>query len=100
MSHDYVAYVLNSDLPKYMREVLRFSIDEVGLFSSLPFLLTWVVSIVSGFLCDHLINGRYLTTTQARKIFSALCTFSLKQIKEKRIDSIPFHIMNILFFFS
>lgn len=60
-----------SDLPKYMKEVLGFPVQDVGLYSSLPYLLMWAVSIASGFLCDYLINYGYVTITTARKIFTA-----------------------------
>lgn len=60
-----------SDLPKYMKEVLGFSVREIGVYTSLPYLLMWTVSIVSGFFSDYLINSGYATTTQARKIFTA-----------------------------
>lgn len=73
--NDFVYYVLASDLPKYMKEVLGFTVREVGLYSSIPYLLMWITSLVSGFICDHLISGNYVTVTQARKIFAALGMF-------------------------
>lgn len=66
-------HVLASDLPKYMKDVLGFSVREVGLFSSLPYLPMWIVSILSGFLCDYLINRQYISVLNARKIFTTLC---------------------------
>lgn len=62
-----------SDLPKYMKEVLGFSVHSVGLYSSLPYLLMWAVSIGSGFLSDHLTAHKHLSITQARKLFTGLC---------------------------
>lgn len=61
-----------SDLPKYMKEVLGFSVHDVGLYSSLPYLLMWAVSVGSGFLSDYLTGHEYLSITQARKIFTGL----------------------------
>lgn len=75
IGHDWVSYVMASDLPKYMKEVLGFSVHEVGLYSSLPYLLMFVVSILSAFLCDSMINRNYLTITQTRKIFTAASMF-------------------------
>lgn len=74
ITNDYVFYVLASDLPKYMREVLGFSIEEVGLYSSFPYAFKWISSILSGFLCDHLISRQYLTVTQARKLFASFAS--------------------------
>lgn len=60
-----------SDLPKYMKEVLGFPVQDVGLYASLPYLLMWIISILSGFICDFIITKGYVTTTQARKIIAA-----------------------------
>lgn len=70
IGHDWLAYIMASDLPKYMKEVLGFHIHEVGLYSSLPYLLMWIVSLTAGFLSDFLINNGYITITRARKIFT------------------------------
>lgn len=61
-----------TDLPKYMADVLRFSISQNGLYSSLPYLLMWIVSISTGFLSDWLIVRNYLSITNARKVFTAV----------------------------
>lgn len=55
-----------------MKEVLGFSVHLVGLYSSLPYLLMWAVSVGSGFLSDYLTARKYLSITQARKTFTAL----------------------------
>lgn len=70
VGQDWVFYIMASDLPKYMKEVLGFSVHDVGLYSSLPYLLMWIISMVSAFLCDHLIGKNFVTITQARKIFT------------------------------
>lgn len=70
-----------SDLPKYMKEVLGFSVHLVGLYSSLPYLLMWAVSIGSGFLSDYLTGRGYLTITQARKTFTGLGMLLMGKLK-------------------
>ncbi|KAG4078473.1 hypothetical protein HA402_009185 [Bradysia odoriphaga] len=72
IGHDWGFYVMVTDLPKYMADVLRFSISENGLYSSLPYLLMWIVSISTGFLSDFLIVRNYLSITNARKVFTAV----------------------------
>lgn len=62
--------MMATDLPKYMKEVLGFSAADVGLYSSLPYLLMWIISIVSAYLCDYLINQKCVTRSVARKIFT------------------------------
>ncbi|KAJ6646401.1 putative inorganic phosphate cotransporter [Pseudolycoriella hygida] len=72
IGHDWGFYVMVTDLPKYMADVLRFTISENGLYSSLPYLLMWIVSISTGFLSDFLIVRNYLSITNARKVFTAI----------------------------
>lgn len=72
IGHDWGFYVMVSDLPKYMSDVLRFSIKDNGLYSSLPYLLMWIVSVSTGFLSDFLIVRHFVTITGARKIFTAV----------------------------
>lgn len=64
-----------SDLPKYMSDVLQFSIKDNGIYSSLPYLLMWIVSVSTGFLSDYLIVKKFLTITQARKVFTGVGMF-------------------------
>lgn len=72
MGQDWTFFVMSTDLPKFMKEVLGFSVHEIGLYTSLPNLLMLIISILSAFLCDHLIVRNYLTITQARKMFTIL----------------------------
>lgn len=64
-----------SDLPKYMSDVLHFSIKDNGIYSSLPYLLMWAVSVSTGFLSDFLITRSIISITGARKIFTAVGKF-------------------------
>lgn len=61
-----------SDLPKYMSEVLQFSIKDNGIYSSLPYLVMWGVSVSTGFLSDSLIVRNVVTITGARKWFTGI----------------------------
>lgn len=70
MGHDFLIYIIASDLPKYMKEVLGFPVHDVGLYSSLPYLLMWPVSMIAGVLSDYFINNDYITITNARKLFT------------------------------
>lgn len=65
---------MSSYMPKYLREVLGFSISDVGLYSSLPYLLKWIVSILSGVVSDYIIGRKYLSITNTRKINAAICS--------------------------
>ena len=72
IGHDWGFYIMVTDLPKYMSDVLRFSVSQNGLYSALPYLCMWVVSIATGFLSDYLIVNKYLGITAARKWFTAI----------------------------
>lgn len=57
------------DLPKYMSDVLKFSIRDDGPFlGSLPHVCMWLGSLGSARIFDWLIYNEYLGTTSVRKI--------------------------------
>lgn len=71
IGHDWGFYALVTDLPKYMNDVLLLPVKENGLYSALPYLVMWIVSVTMGFLSDWLIVRDYLSITNARKLFTA-----------------------------
>lgn len=72
IGHDWIFYIMSADMPKYLKDVLKLPIEEIGLYSSLPYLGMWIVSLLSGFVSDLLIVNNVVTITNARKIFSTL----------------------------
>lgn len=77
IGHDWGFYIMVTDLPKYMDNVLKFSIKANGLYSSLPYLAMWIVSLSSGYLSDVLINRGVLGITMSRKFFTCLGEFTV-----------------------
>lgn len=75
VGHDWGFFIMVTDLPKYMSDVLRFSIKDNGIYSAVPYIFMWVVSILTGFLSDWLIVKRYLNITNARKVFTGVGTY-------------------------
>jgi ACS family sodium-dependent inorganic phosphate cotransporter-like MFS transporter 5 len=89
-------YLLLTQLPTYMKEVLKFDIKSVKLnsfflcllvqypklkffffnknggLSSLPYIVFWLVTIVSSAVGDKLIQSKKLSKTAVRKIFNTL----------------------------
>lgn len=61
-----------TDLPKYMSDVLQFSIKENGLYSALPYACMWIVAQITGFISDYLISHKIIGITNARKMFTAI----------------------------
>ncbi|VVC45758.1 Sugar transporter, conserved site,Major facilitator superfamily domain,Major facilitator [Cinara cedri] len=70
--HDWGGFTIISDLPKYMSDVLHFSVTENGLLSSLPYVAQWITSILSSILADRFINRRVLSVTAVRKIYAVI----------------------------
>ncbi|KAG5866032.1 hypothetical protein JTB14_029840 [Gonioctena quinquepunctata] len=74
IGHDWGFFTMVTDLPKYMSDVLKFNVKDNGLWSSLPYLVMWLVSIGSGWLCDWLVSGGYMGITFARKFFTSIAS--------------------------
>lgn len=75
MGHDWAFFILVTDLPKYLNDVMQVPIKKNALFASLPFALMWIISIISGILADFLIKHQYLSITVVRKIMTAAGAF-------------------------
>lgn len=70
--HDWGFYAMNSDLNKYFKDVQGFDTKSNGMYAAMPFAVMWVFSIVSGWLCDILVNSGRLEVTRARIWFTCL----------------------------
>lgn len=77
IGHDWGFYTMVTDLPKYMKEILRFDVAKNGTWNSIPYVAMWVVSMSSGWLCDWLILKGYMTLTGARKFFTCFGWFKI-----------------------
>lgn len=58
--------------PMYMKTVLGFSIQKNGLLSGLPFLVSYLSSVVFCYVADYLVTRNILSLTNVRKLFTAL----------------------------
>lgn len=72
VGHDWGFFTMVTDLPLYMSDVLKFNVSENGIWSSVPYICMWIVSMSSGWLCDWLIQKKYMTVTFARKFFTTV----------------------------
>lgn len=61
-------YVLLTELPKYMSQVLYFRMEENSLLSSFPYLTLWIFSLILGKWLDFGRSKKVISTTAARKI--------------------------------
>ncbi|XP_076450040.1 putative transporter slc-17.2 isoform X2 [Babylonia areolata] len=72
MCANWGTYTFLTNIPTYMKEVLKFDIKQNGLLSSLPYIGFWAAINVSGNLFDWLQSRGWLSTTAARKISNTL----------------------------
>ncbi|KAF0310608.1 putative inorganic phosphate cotransporter [Amphibalanus amphitrite] len=64
-------YMLLTELPTYMNNILHFNIDQNALLSALPYLFMWIVSNIAAFSQDKLMKSEKLSKTAIRKVFSS-----------------------------
>lgn len=69
---NFCTYVFLTQLPTYMKEVLKFDIKSNGFLSSIPYVLFWFFIIVSGILSDKIIQTKKVSRTSVRKFFNTL----------------------------
>lgn len=74
IGHDWGFFIMVTDLPKYMSDVLNFSIKQNGLYSSLPYLMMWLVSLSTGILGDWMIKSGRISITNSRKMFTTIAS--------------------------
>lgn len=64
-------FLVVNQLPGYMKSVLHYDIKTNGLLSSLPYLGKYCMSVVASHFADYLRSTGKITTTVARKGFTA-----------------------------
>ena len=74
VGHDWGFFTMVTDLPKYMSDVLKFSITSNGIYSSLPYLCMWFCSIFTSWLADVMITKGWMTTTNVRKLGTSIAS--------------------------
>lgn len=92
---DWTYYVVETDLPKYMNDVLHVSVEENGIYSSIPWAVFVPVALLSSYWCDWLISSGRLNITQTRKLFVFICEFFFSsfrcKIRISDFQSLIFH---------
>lgn len=68
-------YIVNIDLPKYLNDVLHVSIQKNSIYSSVPRVLSIIISLASGFIGDLMITKCKISRTCVRKVFVILSKF-------------------------
>ncbi|XP_023373046.1 sialin [Otolemur garnettii] len=71
-SYNWTYYTLLTLLPTYMKDILRFDVQENGLLSALPYFGNWVCMILAGQAADNLREKWKFSTICVRRIFSLI----------------------------
>lgn len=74
---DFSFYVMTTDLPKYLADVMRIDVERNGLYSSLPQVLNFFSAMAFGLLSDICINKEYLSVRNTRRLFTTTGEFKL-----------------------
>jgi MFS transporter, ACS family, solute carrier family 17 (sodium-dependent inorganic phosphate cotransporter), member 5 len=75
MAQNYGYEFLMTELPTYMKQILRFSIKENGILSSVPYLGMWISSLLLSMIADWLISTNKFSITTTRKILNTIGQF-------------------------
>ena len=57
-----------------MSDVMKFNVKENGIYSSLPYVLMWFVSLGSGVLSDWMIVRKMISVTNSRKLYTTIAS--------------------------
>ncbi|KAJ6646669.1 Vesicular glutamate transporter 1, partial [Pseudolycoriella hygida] len=66
-----------AQMPTFLSDFLHYDLGSSGFLSGAPHLAMGILVTLAGYLADHLINKKLLTTTQVRKYF--VCGSSIIQ---------------------
>jgi len=68
VSNNWGFYLLLTELPVYMKNILRYDTQSNSLLSALPYLVMWIFSLIFARVADWIIQKKMLSTTAVRKI--------------------------------
>lgn len=71
-SSNFGTYLFLTQLPTYMKEILKFDIKSSGGLSSLPFIFFWFIILLSSMIGDKMIESKKFSREAVRKIFNTL----------------------------
>ena len=71
-SQAFGVYVLLTELPNYMKNILGLDLKTKAFLAGLPYLVMWLVSGLGSILVDLVIERRVMSRTGARKVANTL----------------------------
>ncbi|KAK2726930.1 hypothetical protein QYM36_007693 [Artemia franciscana] len=97
-------YMLLVELPTYMKQVLRFEINENAFLSALPYLVSWIFSFILSTVMDKLKQKELLSVVQIRKISTgiasvlpAICLLGVAFAGCSRIAAVTLMVLAVMF---
>ncbi|XP_073984990.1 putative inorganic phosphate cotransporter protein picot isoform X3 [Rhodnius prolixus] len=75
IGQNYGYETLMTELPTFMKQVLRFNIQANGILSALPYLAMWAFSVTSSWVADSIISSKRISHTVTRKIANGIGHF-------------------------
>ncbi|XP_033732524.1 sialin-like [Pecten maximus] len=72
---NYGAYMLLTQMPTYMKEVLHFDIKSNGVFSMIPYIVFWIFVIIAALFADFFISRNILSIEWTRKLCGSIGMF-------------------------
>ncbi|XP_023298172.2 putative inorganic phosphate cotransporter [Lucilia cuprina] len=72
IGQNYGYETLLTELPTYMKQVLRFSLKSNGFYSSLPYLCMWLFSLVIAVVADWMISSQRFSISATRKLMNSI----------------------------
>ena len=84
-------YVLLTELPTYLANILHFDIKSNSLYSAAPYLCCWVVAVVAPLVTDFIVARGFVSKTVARKMANTVATMgpgTVQQIDHRSLSTI------------
>lgn len=72
IGHTWCQVILYTEVPAYMDKVMGVDIRTNGILTALPFLVMFFTNFLFSYLTDHIINKRYLSVTNTRKLANTI----------------------------
>ncbi|KAL1129024.1 hypothetical protein AAG570_013556 [Ranatra chinensis] len=70
--HDWGLFTVATDLPKYTKGIIHFSITDNGVLSAAPYLMMCLFANICGWIVDWLIGPKEINLNIVRKIFGTI----------------------------
>lgn len=70
LAHDYTFFTMVTDLPKYMKDILKLNIKDNATYSAVPFLILGLSNVFFARLADFIIKRDLCKVIVIRKLYS------------------------------